>query len=217
MIEPEDNDRWRSLAEELGLPPTSEDAPSPADAVVRSEQPRSARAEPDPVKAEEYAESTPAEQERPARGRRRRGRSADRAESKAETAGGEASLPTSEAPGEEERHRRRRRRRGSKSSTSSELETTGEETTEESSASVEEKETDSGERPRRRRRRRVKKAELEGETVDVVESEEDREEVVEEEPIRVEEEDDDEEAEDFSTWNVPSWAEIIAGLYRPER
>ncbi len=32
-----------------------------------------------------------------------------------------------------------------------------------------------------------------------------------------EEEDAEEEVEDFSTWNVPSWAEIIAGLYRPER
>jgi hypothetical protein len=50
----------------------------------------------------------------------------------------------------------------------------------------------------------------------VAESDEDeREEISAEEPPL--EEEDDEESEDFSTWNVPSWSEIIAGLYRPER
>jgi hypothetical protein len=32
-----------------------------------------------------------------------------------------------------------------------------------------------------------------------------------------EEDDTDEETVDYSTWSVPSWNEIIAGLYRPER
>jgi hypothetical protein len=28
---------------------------------------------------------------------------------------------------------------------------------------------------------------------------------------------DDEPEEDFSDWNVPSWNELIAALYRPDR
>ena len=27
----------------------------------------------------------------------------------------------------------------------------------------------------------------------------------------------DEEVDDLSNWNVPTWAELIASLYRPER
>jgi hypothetical protein len=30
-------------------------------------------------------------------------------------------------------------------------------------------------------------------------------------------EDDDEEEISFANWTVPSWQELIAGLYRPER
>ncbi len=29
--------------------------------------------------------------------------------------------------------------------------------------------------------------------------------------------DDDEPEEDFSDWNVPSWNDLIAALYRPDR
>jgi hypothetical protein len=31
------------------------------------------------------------------------------------------------------------------------------------------------------------------------------------------EDEDDEEVENLSNWNVPSWQELIASLYRPER
>jgi hypothetical protein len=33
----------------------------------------------------------------------------------------------------------------------------------------------------------------------------------------VEPDEDDEEVENLSNWNVPSWQELIASLYRPER
>ncbi|HWY86465.1 MAG TPA: hypothetical protein VNX28_07065, partial [Gemmataceae bacterium] len=39
------------------------------------------------------------------------------------------------------------------------------------------------------------------------------------EPVEAvhEEEDDDEEIDKLTDWNVPSWAELIGSLYRPER
>jgi hypothetical protein len=40
------------------------------------------------------------------------------------------------------------------------------------------------------------------------------EEVPAEEEVQDEE---DEDIDDLSNWNVPSWAELIASLYRPER
>ncbi len=39
----------------------------------------------------------------------------------------------------------------------------------------------------------------------------------EEVPEAVEEEEDDDEKLSFANWNVPSWQELIASLYRPDR
>ena len=39
----------------------------------------------------------------------------------------------------------------------------------------------------------------------------------EEEGPRIAVDDDDEELDDLSNWNVPSWQELIASLYRPDR
>jgi hypothetical protein len=80
---------------------------------------------------------------------------------------------------------------------------------------------------RRRRRRRGRRGETERETRAVAsaqpeepaEEDDDEEELVAEEGMLAEEEEDlgEEETIDLSNWNVPSWAELIAGLYRPER
>ncbi len=70
MIAPEENDRWRSLAEELGLPPDSQEQPTSIPSPPRREEPAAAqRAEPIEPPAEMAEEP-------PARGRRRRGRPA---------------------------------------------------------------------------------------------------------------------------------------------
>ena len=37
------------------------------------------------------------------------------------------------------------------------------------------------------------------------------------EPSAAVEEDDEEETISFANWSVPSWQELIASLYRPER
>ena len=37
------------------------------------------------------------------------------------------------------------------------------------------------------------------------------------ETITADPEEDDSEAEDVSEWEVPSWNDLIAGLYRPDR
>jgi hypothetical protein len=33
----------------------------------------------------------------------------------------------------------------------------------------------------------------------------------------IQEDEDSEDLDDFSNWNVPSWSELIASLYRPDR
>jgi hypothetical protein len=45
----------------------------------------------------------------------------------------------------------------------------------------------------------------------------DEEEATEPEAAAPEPEDDDDEPDTLSDWNVPSWNELIASLYRPER
>jgi hypothetical protein len=43
------------------------------------------------------------------------------------------------------------------------------------------------------------------------------EELATELPDPAEKDDDEEEEISFANWNAPSWQELIAGLYRPER
>jgi hypothetical protein len=126
--------------------------------------------------------------------------------------------------------RRRRGRRGSKQEAETETEptsgdaalVTGTEDESPAEAATEAPEGESSEEPtprRGRRRGRTRKGERESEptvTEEAAETVEEEEEVVSEEPPRVEE-DDDEEVDDLSNWNVPSWQELIASLYRPER
>jgi hypothetical protein len=50
-----------------------------------------------------------------------------------------------------------------------------------------------------------------------VEQDEDQEVAQEPRSPATEEDDEDAELEEISTWNLPSWQELIASLYRPER
>jgi ribonuclease E len=124
-----------------------------------------------------------------------------------------------EERGEQRKRRRRRGRRGRKERTEPVEEgketpaaphEKEEEAADEPSAAGQEaaaEESESSERKRRRRRR--KKSEAAAEEEGAVE------EVTETQKIKDEEE--DVPIEDMSAWSVPSWAEIIASLYRPER
>ena len=197
MIEPEEQDRWSALAEELGLPPASTQTP-PAPGASEAQEPDAA--EPGEASGTPFVVEEP-----PERGRRKR--SALPTEEKTEEASEAVPTEEIEAPADEERPRRRRRVRGNKKSRKT--------AAAESADTAETEETGDEERPRRRRRRRGKKAEKEGEAAPAADMEEEKlEPTSAEEPVLDEEE--DEESADFSTWNVPSWAEIIAGLYRPE-
>jgi ribonuclease E len=207
MIAPEEHDRWASLAEELGLPPEGQEMRAASPVAPQANKPSVDAAEAEP------SEPPPAvEDEPPARGRRRRSPSAASVEVKAKAPGKKA------APDEEERPRRRRRRRGSKATVETEAGSAETPTIEASSASpAEGEEASDDERPRRRRRRgKITDKDNEPQVIAETEAEELTESVAEE-PARDDEDDEDEETEDFSTWNVPVWAEIIAGLYRPDR
>jgi hypothetical protein len=222
MHETESNDSWRALAEELGLA-TDAEGQSASPVMAHGHEPAAAEG----VKTvAEPGELPPSTEEVPSgRNRRRTKRSdADRVkgpEPQQESVNvPEDAAETSEAAGTEERTRRRRRRRGSKRTSSREKEATTEDATlaEAPGHSTETEEETSAEQPRRRRRRRGKKVEREMQPEPADDMEEEPEESTSESAISEEEvEDADEENEDFSTWNVPSWAEIIAGLYRPER
>ncbi len=216
MTEPEETDRWSALAEELGLPPQSEE---------RSVTPSISPREVSPVVETASAPPTEVEGEAPPRVRRRRVAATETVEPQVvQTAEPSAveSPEAEEAPSSEDRPRRRRRRRGSKKSAAgetvaaSEADATGEPT------ATETEDGEEKERPRHLRRRgRKPKVEAKGRPAPEREEFEAEEgEVVEESPAKEVEDlgdEADEENVDFSNWTVPSWTEIIAGLYRPER
>jgi len=216
MNEPEEKDHWKALAEELGLPPESPETP-PTSASPESQgltaavsvETSQSLASPSSFEQTSEAGDVPGSSQLQCPSSVPEASSssprliADE-EERAEVVLPEESTETVETPEQEERPRRRRRTRSSKKSRKrTEAETT-DTATEIEKASEEE-------RPRRRRRRRSKKTDKESEASSDTEKEQ---ETPSEETPRDEE--DDEEIEDFSTWNVPSWAEIIDGLYRPE-
>jgi ribonuclease E len=79
--------------------------------------------------------------------------------------------------------------------------------------------SEAGEKPRARRDSRVRSAVEEGERNEPAldEDEELREEPLVAENLTDYDIMDDAEAEDFSDWTVPSWNDLIASLYRPDR
>jgi ribonuclease E len=239
MIDPEDRKRWQAMAAELGLPPEEEETPPasvPVDtAEPEAKEPRTEVHEPEPA---------PVHEETPSRGRRRRSpplapepRAEGPGESPVEAAApgpvesgpALAEAPAAEATDASEQRPSRRRRRGRRGSKKDEGETepasveaalaTGAEAENPTEPVAEVPDEETPEEPARRRGRRrgrSRKGERESEPAQASETEEAEEEVVSEEPARVEEEEDD-EMDDLSNWNVPSWQELIASLYRPER
>jgi hypothetical protein len=127
-----------------------------------------------------------------------------------------------EPPSPRGRSRRRRRGRGSKSAAAdavsgeTPIEAAMEPSVEgnETAPPEAEREEESDQHPRRRRSRGRPPEREEAPRATVKESDEDSPELEEEdlEPAAR-----DEEVDDLSNWNVPTWSELIASLYRPER
>jgi hypothetical protein len=132
-----------------------------------------------------------------------------------------------EAPAPRGRSRRRRRGRGSKSAPAAEaipaasgseaptegIEAPAAEMTESIPPGTESEE-ESERRPRRRRSRGRTPDREETPRVAVTANADEPDDVEEEE---LEPAGRDEEVDDLSNWNVPTWAELIGSLYRPER
>jgi hypothetical protein len=245
--------RWRELAEQLGLPPDPESEPEvptppPAPPAAVAEPPEEERAEPEPVSlASPVIEPEhPVEEPAPARGRRRRGPAAETPPVEVPTAEEVPpepmpSLPASpEATGSPEEEPleipppggRKRGRRGSRSSRAEgsrqRTEPVDSAVTEAPAESPPSEEGVSEEAPAERQRRRGRgrgrhkktereKPPREEKEEETVSSEE--EEVVTEQGGQTEAElDEGDQSDDVaSNWNVPTWQELIASLYRPER
>lgn len=116
-----------------------------------------------------------------------------------------------EASAERTKERAPRRRRGRRSSKSSaDKETASEETGNIGESAAEEEKSPERARRRGRGRGRSKKV---SERPGAEEMPEDEEKVETTEAVN----DDNEEIDNLSDWNIPSWAELIASLYRPDR
>lgn len=219
--------RWRTIAEQLGLtceqePPSSvpppRPAPPPPPPVVRAPEPPPPPApEPEPVPLVE--EGQPIAEAAPP--------TVPEVEAVVSFSGvvvtAEPQEPISqegEPVDDERRGRSGRRRRGRRSGRNRERANE----VAPSAARAPEGEASRGapeeeRRPTRRRRGRGRdEVREEVEELEPIAAEDD--EVVADEPPPVVEEDDDEldeELDTLSNWNVPSWQELIASLYRPER
>lgn len=222
-------DHWRELAMQLGLPPEAEAAEeareTPADKCGGTDDPRPGR----------IASSGGEIEHRPSHGRSTRARlpeplADERPPVDAELTfgpptatpedtlapGGPDTPPEETSRPEEERERGRSRRRGGRRRGRSaeepvpspgEAEGSGEEATG--------SEGGGGRRGRRGRGRRPEPV-AGDETDGFADDLEDRAEEPEEPSVGPEPE-ADEEVDTLSDWNVPSWADIIASLYRPDR
>jgi ribonuclease E len=232
------DDHWQRLAAELGLPfdePAQPSAPRPAaaPAPAEPEEPRPPRAERTVVDAQEPIETPrhapvqeavqaevpasarpePDDADEEGRGRRRGRRRRGRGKGERRFAEERTTEPALEegklAFGEE---------------------ATGEADIEPSAAKGDDDEEPEGpdgedrrKRRRRRRRRRPDEEPAEEASKPASSAPDDLEELEEvdierDEPLPVAHADDDDEPEeDFSDWNVPSWNELIASLYRPDR
>jgi hypothetical protein len=219
----EQQDRWRDLAAELGLPPEPEPAPLPAPVTTSKPDFR-------PLPEEELLEP---EEEGPTA----RTEHADELdlEEDMEPAGEMGAIqeiaPVAEEEEEQPSRHRRRSRRGMRrheeahpANETSDLAREDEDVHASHQAADQDEPADETEEPeekpqrRRRRSRQRSRPEPQSEADDTFD-EEDREEEAEpeaEEPAEDVHEDDD-EPDNLADWNVPSWQELIASLYRPER
>lgn len=240
MTKPDDQNRWQNLWEELGLPPESAQTAAPAAPAAAREEPRPVS--PEPLAAAEVSEQAserghspavaegdevavetptraPAEErpEEPGGGRRRRGRRGARRGRGEDQTAEEASAPVQAGPSSEELPE--------VTESNAPLAEEPAEPPEEPGAG----EPSEGEpaRGRRRRRSRGRGRKKPGDAEATAESDEGPEpaELADEEP---EDEvlldkpeaglvEDEEELDDLSNLSVPSWNELIASLYRPDR
>jgi hypothetical protein len=230
MTEPnraELENHWDSLAELLGLPPEPKPAPPPPPEETPTEKDHTQEAEPQEIpkaggRSLESEAVEPAERDAH-RGRHRWAPFGEEEpeelaplhspEQPAEITAPEvaqeqqAAVEPEETEPEEKESRsggRRGRRSGKgRSSRSASAEGEGEET----QAEPEAEKTDRARRRGRGRSRQSRSRSTEAETAEAV----DREGAEEEPDLK------DEDLDTLSDWNVPSWAELIASLYRPER
>jgi hypothetical protein len=183
---PSDRSHWDDLAEQLGLP--AENAPASA----KAKQPESSVYRPEP-----NLDKRPNDPE-------------DRV---ADTPHTPESPPDADAGPEDDRPARRRRgRRGGRRHREAREDSGSERTRRPRSGARQEK------RPRKARHSR---GPVEPQGEDIPDREVDLEEPGDEHDIEPQAppndsgETDDEEIEKISDWNIPSWAEIVSGLYRP--
>jgi hypothetical protein len=228
--QPTDRDHWRRTLEELGLDPETEPSAStrtPGELPERHPPPHTdesshSREELPPIRGPHHREfAHPPEFNEEYDAEMKETEPSQEAAASLEPAAEPAnSREGNEERGEQRKRRRRRGRRGKKDRTTPAVE--GKETAAEPSHDEEKEQVERptakpeaaaeegqpSERKRRRRRHKTSEAgsieeassEQHENTQGVKEGEE------EEVPI-----------EDMSTWSVPSWAEIIAALYRPDR
>jgi hypothetical protein len=199
-----ERDHWQAIAEQLGLAPERESAggelpavskPAPQPATPRFETPAKGAAQADLVAEESVITPTEPKRSIPE-------------EPAAPEAAGDADETVAELePSQPEPQQRPRRRGRGRRRPEEDVPAAADAAEAAVLPSSEEAEEQQGDRRRRGRR---KKAEAASELPEV------KEEAVAVEPDK----DKDEEMDDlgdFSEWNVPSWNELIASLYRPGR
>jgi hypothetical protein len=225
MSESDDRQRWQAMLEDLGLP--AEPEPSPVSVVAKGSEPESApepKADENPTDEVQVGEAeasvAPREKrggDRPARGRRRRGSARDKVESATTAGAAEVDAGTAkpvQSVEEEEkspagRRRRRRGRRGKVAAAEEPAHSTA--IAPENAEIKEATETPEVAPIGARFEEELPALPDHGPSIEE-ENEESPEELV---PAGLADEEDDEELDDLSGWSVPSWADLVAGLYRP--
>ncbi len=216
-------EHWQAIAEQLGLAPDpSQPCAAPAESDLPPPMPEEepvAEVSAPAVEREPLAEPAP-----PRRGRRGRPDQAEKqpvlrerpnSMPRAEAGTHESAAPTGQS--EEEGTRRGRRRRSGRSAAPTENRPRASEASAEISDEAEAPDEPASHPKRRGRgRNRSKKAELEKPRPARGENKEPAAEPVA--PPGAEREDEElDDVRSLSNWNVPSWNELIASLYRPER
>jgi hypothetical protein len=223
MSNPDQNeqyDHWAALAEQLGLPRELKQEPQPDAAPQAAEPPVEIPAAPVPSvpEAEHEPEPEPVAErpfaDEPSLGQSRHNALLTADEETLEQAAApaeEAQEPPApeEAAGVEDKSPPSGRRRGRRSGRGRTTKSTAGEAGEEAAGDDADKAESGRRRGRGRSRTRTKQAKAQKPA-----GEDDEARVVE---GSEESEGRDEELDNLSDWNVPSWTELIASLYRPER
>jgi hypothetical protein len=219
-------EHWRALAEQLGLAPDPEIPVSQslsrpaADTAVREEfhqQPAPPSTAPelprvDTSRPAAPPDEGPAPEQEDAAPPLERGRSSVPAEESAEVRAEAAEKTGQIQDRRRPRSRGRRSSRAARAEPDSGVEAASEETAADVASSAEKPVESSRRRGRGRPRRRRSSMEEATESLVAPELEEETEPEATPEP-----ESDEDEPDTLSDWNVPSWNDLIASLYRPER